>query len=127
VIGNDAAITVGGLSGNFELNVYVPLLARNLLQSLTYLAAACRAFATTCVDGITANADRARELAESTLVLVTALTPVVGYDEAGAISKEAAAGGRSLREVALDHGVEPGVLDKALDLRAAARGNGFAG
>jgi fumarate hydratase class II len=126
VIGNDAAITVGGLSGAFELNVYIPLMARNLLQSITYLAAACRQFATRCVDGITANRDRAQALAESTLVLVTALNPVVGYDEAAAISKEAAASGRSLREVALDHGVAPDVLDKVLDLRAVARGNGFA-
>jgi len=127
VIGNDAAITVGGLSGAFELNVYIPLMARNLLQSITYLAAACRAFAGKCVDGITANTERARALAESTLVLVTALNPVVGYDEAAAISKEAAATGRSLREVALDHGVAADVLDKALDLRAMAHGNGFAG
>jgi len=127
VIGNDAAITVGGLSGAFELNVYIPLMARNLLQSITYLAAACRVFADRCVDGITANAERARALAESTLVLVTALNPVVGYDEAAAISKEAAATGRSLREVALDHGVAADVLDRALDLRAMAHGNGFAG
>jgi fumarate hydratase, class II len=127
VIGNDAAITVGGLSGAFELNVYIPMMARNLLQSVTWLAAACRAFATRCVDGITPNTERAQALAESTLVLVTALTPVVGYDEAAAISKEAAATGRSLREVALDHGVVPHLLDKALDLRAVARGNGFAG
>jgi fumarate hydratase, class II len=127
VIGNDAAITVGGLSGAFELNVYIPLMARNLLQSITYLAAACRAFAARCVDGITANTERAQALAENTLVLVTALNPVVGYDEGAAISKEAAATGRSLREVALDHGVAPDVLDKVLDLRAVARGNGFAG
>jgi fumarate hydratase, class II len=126
VIGNDAAITIGGLSGNFELNVYIPLIARNLMQSVEYLAAATREFATKCVDGITANADRARELAESTLVLVTALNPVVGYDQAAAISKEAAASGRSLREVALEHGVAANVLDKALDLRAMAHGNGFA-
>ena len=126
VIGNDAAITVGGLSGAFELNVYIPLMARNLLQSVTYLAAACRTFAARCVDGITANTERAQALAESTLVLVTALNPVVGYDEGAAISKEAAATGRSLREVALDHGVAPDVLDKVLDLRAVARGNGFA-
>ena len=126
VIGNDAAITVGGLSGAFELNVYIPLMARNLLQSITYLAAACRAFATRCVDGITANSERAQALAESTLVLVTALNPIVGYDKGAAISKEAAATGRSLREVALDHGVPADVLDKALDLRTAARGNGFA-
>jgi fumarate hydratase class II len=126
VIGNDAAITVGGLSGAFELNVYIPLMARNLLQSITYLAAACRNFAARCVDGITANTERAQALAESTLVLVTALNPVVGYDEGAAISKEAAATGRSLREVALDHGVAPDVLDKVLDLRAVAHGNGFA-
>jgi len=126
VIGNDTAITVGGLSGHFELNVYVPLMARNLLQSITYLAAACREFASRCVDGITANSERAQALAESTLVLVTALNPVVGYDEAAAISKEAAATGRSLREVAIDHGVGPDVLDKVLDLRSVARGNGFA-
>jgi fumarate hydratase, class II len=126
VIGNDAAITVGGLSGSFELNVYIPLMARNLLQSITYLAAACRTFAARCVDGITANTERAQALAESTLVLVTALNPVVGYDEGAAISKEAAATGRSLREVALDHGVAPDVLDKVLDLHAVARGNGFA-
>jgi fumarate hydratase, class II len=126
VIGNDTAITVGGLSGHFELNVYVPLMARNLLQSITYLAAACREFASRCVDGITANSERAQALAESTLVLVTALNPVVGYDEAAAISKEAAATGRSLREVAIDHGVGPDVLDKVLDLRTVARGNGFA-
>jgi fumarate hydratase class II len=127
VIGNDAAITVGGMSGAFELNVYAPMMARNLLQSITYLAAACRAFAEKCVDGITANTERARELAESTLVLVTALNPVVGYDEGAAISKEAAATGRSLRQVALDHGVAADVLDRVLDLRAVARGNGFAG
>ena len=126
VIGNDAAITVGGLSGAFELNVYIPLMARNLLQSITYLAAACRNFAARCVDGITANTERAQALAENTLVLVTALNPVVGYDEGAAISKEAAATGRSLREVALGHGVPPDVLDKVLDLRAVAHGNGFA-
>jgi fumarate hydratase class II len=127
VIGNDAAITVGGLSGAFELNVYIPLIARNLLQSITYLAAASRAFAEKCVDGITANAERLLAVAESNLVLVTALNPVVGYDEGAEIAKEAAATGRSLREVALEHGVAADVLDKALDLRAMARGNGFAG
>jgi fumarate hydratase, class II len=126
VIGNDTAITVAGLQGHFELNVFVPLMARNLLQSITYLAAACRAFAARCVDGISANTEHAQALAENTLVLVTALNPVVGYDEAAAISKEAAATGRSLREVALDHGVAPDVLDKVLDLRTVARGNGFA-
>src|SRR5829696_1383128 len=126
VIGNDTAITVGGLQGQFELNVRIPLIARNLLQSITYLAAATRQFALKCVDGIEPNPERLRALVEGTLVLVTALNPVVGYDEAAAISKEAAATGRSLREVALDHGVAPDVVDKVLDLRTVARGNGFA-
>ena len=79
------------------------------------------------MDGIEANQERARQLVESTLVTVTALTPVVGYDEAAAIAKEAASSGRSLREVALDRGIPAEVLDKALDLREMARGNGFAG
>ncbi|HKE99661.1 MAG TPA: class II fumarate hydratase [Actinomycetes bacterium] len=127
VIGNDAAITVGGLSGAFELNVYVPLIARNLLQSITWLAAACREFAARCVDGIRADAGRMLALAEATFVTVTALTPVVGYDEAGAISAEAAASGRTVREVALERGVDAAVLDKVLDLRGMARGNGVAG
>ncbi len=127
VIGNDTAITVGGLSGAFELNVYIPLMARNLLQSITYLAAATRAFADRCVDGITANEEYLHGLVESTLVTVTALNPVVGYDEAAAISKEAAASGRTIRAVALERGVPADVLDKALDLRGMARGNGFAG
>ena len=127
VIGNDTAITVGGLSGAFELNVYVPLIARNLLQSITYLAAACRAFADKCVDGITANADHMRELVEQTLVTATALNPVVGYDEGAAIVKEAHASGRSIRDVALSRGVSAEVLDEALHLRGMAHGNGFAG
>ena len=74
-----------------------------------------------------ANTERARQLVESTLVTVTALNPVVGYDEAAEIAKEAAGSGRSLREVALSRGVAAEVLDKALDLREMARGNGFAG
>jgi fumarate hydratase, class II len=126
VIGNDAAITVGGLSGAFELNVFVPLIARNLLQSINWLASAATQFATRCVDGITADPGRLRALAEDTLVTVTALNPVVGYDEAAAISKEAAASGRTIREVALSRGVDAAVLDSALDLRSMAHGNGFA-
>jgi fumarate hydratase class II len=126
VIGNDAAITVGGLSGAFELNVYIPLMARNLLQSITYLAAATRQFALKCVDGIEPNPERLRALVEGTLVTVTALNPLVGYDEAAAISKEAAASGRTIREVALERGVDRDALDSALNLRSMASGNGFA-
>jgi len=126
VIGNDAAITVGGLSGAFELNVYIPLMARNLLQSITYLAAATRQFALKCVDGIEPNPERLRALVEGTLVTVTALNPLVGYDEAAAISKDAAASGRTIREVALERGVDRDALDSALNLRSMASGNGFA-
>ena len=123
VIGNDAAIAVGGLQGNFELNVQIPLMARNLLQSIGLLAAACRLLAERCVQGIEANEANCERHAESTLAVATALNPYIGYDRATAIVKDAAGSGRSLREVARAHGVDEDVLDKALDLRAIARGN----
>jgi fumarate hydratase class II len=123
VIGNDAAIAVGGLQGNFELNVQIPLMARNLLQSIRLLAAACRLLAERCVQGIEANEANCERYAESTLSVATALNPYIGYDRATAIVKDAVASGRSLREVARDHGVAEDVLDKALDLRAMARGS----
>jgi fumarate hydratase class II len=120
VIGNDAAITVGGLQGHFELNVFVPLLARNLLQSIHLLTSAARLFAEKCVDGIVANRETCERYAELTLSAATALNPYIGYDKAGEIVKEAAASGRSLRDVARDAGVDEDVLDKALDYRAMA-------
>jgi fumarate hydratase, class II len=122
VIGNDAAITVGGMQGNFELNVQIPLMARNLLQSIELLAAATRLFADRCVDGIEANRERNEHYAEVSLTVATALNPYIGYDAATAIVKDAAASGRSLREVAREHGVDDDVLDKALDLRGMAAG-----
>ena len=121
VIGNDAAITVGGMQGHFELNVFVPLLARNLLQSIRLLTSAARLFAEKCVDGIVANRETLERYAELTLSAATALNPYIGYDKAGEIVKEAAASGRSLREVARDAGVDEDVLDKALDYRAMAK------
>jgi fumarate hydratase class II len=121
VIGNDAAITVGGLQGHFELNVFVPLLARNLLESIRLLANAARLFATKCVAGIDADEENLQRYAELTLSAATALNPYVGYDKASEIVKEAVASGRSLREVAKEAGVEEEVLDKALDYRAMAR------
>jgi fumarate hydratase, class II len=123
VIGNDAAIAVGGLQGNFELNVQIPLMARNLLQSIGLLAAACRLLAERCVERIEANVANCERHAESSLAVATALNPYIGYDRATAIVKDAAASGRSLREVARAHGVDEAVLDKALDLRAIAGGN----
>jgi fumarate hydratase class II len=121
VIGNDAAITVGGLQGHFELNVFVPLLSRNLLQSIGLLASASRLFAEKCVDGIVANRETCEHYAELTLSAATALNPYVGYDKATEIVKEAASSGRPLREVARDAGVDEHVLDEALDYRAMAR------
>jgi fumarate hydratase, class II len=121
VIGNDAAITVGGMQGHFELNVFVPLLARNLLDSIKLLAAASRLLAEKCVDGIEANREQCEHYAELTLSAATALNPFIGYDAATEIVKEAASSGRSLREVARERGVGDDVLDKALDYRAMAK------
>jgi fumarate hydratase, class II len=124
VIGNDAAITVGGMQGHFELNVFVPLLARNLLDSIKLLSSASRLFAEKCVDGIAANREVCERYAELTLSAATALNPYIGYDAASEIVKEAASSGRSLREVARDRGVPEEVLDKALDYRAMAKPTG---
>jgi fumarate hydratase class II len=124
VVGNDAAITVGGMQGHFELNVFVPLIARNLLDSIKLLAAASRLLAEKCVDGIEANREQNERYAELTLSAAAALNPYIGYDKVGEIVKEAAASGRSLREVARDAGVEESVLDEALDYRKMAKPHG---
>jgi fumarate hydratase class II len=124
VIGNDTAITVGGLQGHFELNVFVPLIARNLLDSIELLASAARLLAEKCVDGIEANRELCERYAELTLSAATALNPYIGYDEATEIVKEAAASGRSLREVAREAGVDEAVLDQALDYHAMAKPHG---
>lgn len=124
VIGNDAAITIGGMNGHFELNVYIPLMARNLLQSIGLLASASRLLADKCVDGIEANREQCERYAELTLSAATALNPYIGYDRASALVKEAASSGRSLREVALEQGVEESILDEALDYHAMAKPHG---
>src|SRR5258707_119468 len=121
VIGNDAAITIGGMQGHFELNVFVPLLARNILDSIKLLASASRLFAEKCVDGIVANREMAEHYPELTLSASAALNPYIGYDKAAEIVKEAARSGRSLREVAREQRVEESVLDEALDYRAMAK------
>jgi fumarate hydratase class II len=123
VIGNDLAITIAGMQGNFELNVRVPLIARNLLESIRLLAAACRAFADKCVAGIEANEAGCERSAEATLAAATALNPHIGYDRAAEIVKQAASSGRMLREVAYEHGVDEETYNKAMDLRKMARGN----
>ncbi len=121
VIGNDQAITVGGMQGHFELNVFVPMMARNLLDSIRLLAAASRLLADKCVDGIEANREQAERYAELTLSAATALNPYIGYDKGTEIVNEAARSGRSLREVAREAGVDDETLDKALDYRAMAK------
>jgi fumarate hydratase class II len=123
VIGNDTAITVAGTQGNFELNVRIPLIARNLLESISLLAAGSRLFADKCVDGIEANLDGCKDSAESTLAVATALNPFIGYDKAAEIVKEAASSGRNLREVALELGVDEATFNEAINLRKIAAGN----
>src|SRR6188472_4677392 len=123
VIGNDTAITIGGLQGQFELNVRIPLIARNLLQSIALLSSSSRLFAEKCVDGIEPNLPGLEASAEGTLAVATALNPFIGYDKAAEIVKEASASGGTLREVARKHGVDKESLDKALDLRKIAAGS----
>jgi fumarate hydratase, class II len=124
VIGNDAAITVGGMQGHFELNVFVPLIARNLLQSIKLLTSASRLLDTKCVAGIEANLAQTERYAESTLAAAAALNPYIGYDKGSEIVKKAVATGRPLRDVAREEGVSDEVLDEALDYRKMARPHG---
>jgi fumarate hydratase class II len=124
VIGNDAAISIGGMQGHFELNVFIPLMARNLLDSIRLLASASRLLADKCVSGIEANREQCEHYAELTLSAATALNPYIGYDKGAEIVKEASRSGRSLREVAREAGVDEETLDKALDYRAMAKPNG---
>jgi fumarate hydratase, class II len=123
VIGNDTAVTVAGTQGNFELNVRVPVMARNVFDSITLLTSASRLLAEKCVDGLVANEESLRRHAESTPAIATALNPYVGYDLGTEIVKEAVESSRTIREVALEKGVDEETLDKALDLRAMARGS----
>ena len=102
VIGNDAAITVGAQSGNFQLNVMLPMIARNALESIKILSGACRMLADKAIAGLTVNTKRLAELLDRNPVLVTALNPVIGYDKAAAIAKRAYAQGRPILEVAAE-------------------------
>jgi fumarate hydratase class II len=123
VIGDDAAVAVAGMSGAFELNVFMPVIARNLLEEIALLAAASRLFADRCVDGLEADEARCRALVEQSFPIVTALVPAIGYDLAAEISKEAYRTGRTIREVALERtGLPVEELDRALDLERMTRG-----
>ena len=127
VIGNDTTVTTAGLQGNFELNVMLPVIARNLLESIRLLANVSRLFADRCVSGITANVDHDRQLAESSPSIVTPLNRYIGYENAAAVAKQALKEGKTIREIVIDKGfVADGKLteeqlDTALDVLAMTR------
>jgi fumarate hydratase class II len=127
VIGNDAAIAFGGASGNFELNVMLPMLARNVLESIRLLANSARLLAGRCVDGITAHEERARELAESSPSVVTPLNRYIGYDEAAKVAKQSLAERKTIRQVVIERGyvaegkISEEELDRVLDVLAMTR------
>ena len=123
VIGNDTAITVGGMQGQFELNVRIPLIARNLLQSLRLLSSTSTVFAEKCVEGIRANRAGTDHSAGATLAVATALNSAIGYDKGTEIVRKATESGRPLREVALEEGVDAKLYDETIDLRRIAAGN----
>jgi len=123
VYGNDAAVAIAGSQGNFELNVFVPVMARNLLESIRLMTSACTVFAKKCIDGIEANEERCREYAESSPSVGTALNPHLGYDTAAEIVKESTRSGRSIRAVVRERGLmSDEELDRALDVIAMTRG-----
>ncbi len=116
VIGNDAAVTVGGLSGNFELNVMMPVMAHNLLESISLLARAVSNFTEKCLQGLEADEERCAEMIEKSLAMCTALSPKIGYEAAAQIAKEAYQTGRTVREVARGKKLMPEEeLDRILD------------
>jgi fumarate hydratase class II len=123
VVGNDMAIVWGGANGNFELNVMMPMIAHNLLESAGLLANACDAFRERCVDGLEANEARAQELVEKNAIIVTALNPHIGYDNGARIAKEAVATGRSVRALVLEAALmTEEELDDALDIKKMTEG-----
>jgi fumarate hydratase, class II len=127
VIGNDAAITAGGAAGNFELNVMLPMIARNILESIRLLANVSTLLADRCVDGIAANVEHCRMLAESSPSIVTPLNRYIGYENAAAVAKSALKQGKTIRQVVIEEGyVERGdlteeQLDAALDVLSMTR------
>lgn len=116
VTGNDLAITIGGQWGNFELNVMMPMMAHNLMQSIALVASAARAFKDRCVDGIEADRERCESFIEQSLAMVTPLAKVIGYDRAAQIAKQAYESGRTVREIARELDVLPEEeLNRVLD------------
>ncbi len=130
VIGNDAAVAFGGAAGNLELNVMLPVIARNVLESTRLLANISRLFADRCIDGITADVERCRRLAESSPSIVTPLNRYLGYEEAAKVAKQSLAESKTIREVVLERGyvregkLTEAQLDSALDVLSMARPHG---
>jgi fumarate hydratase class II len=123
VFGNDATVAMCGAMGNFELNVFMPVIGYNLLESIQLLSSAAKLLAEKCVEGLEPDAEHARALVEQSFPIVTALVPAIGYDLAAEISKEAFKSRRSIREVTLERGVlGEKELDEALDLMRMTRG-----
>jgi fumarate hydratase class II len=123
VMGNDLTISLGGMSGNFELNVMMPVIAYNLLQSIEILANGSRMLADKCVAGLEPDRERCQEMVEKSLAMVTALAPKIGYDEAAALAKEAFETGRTVRQLALEKKVlPPDELEKVIDPRSQTDG-----
>ncbi len=123
VMGNDTAVAFAGSQGNFELNVYVPVMARNLLESIRLLTSAITVLADKCVAGIEANVERLREYAESSPAIGTALNPHIGYEVVADVIKESNRTGKSIREIVLERNLMTDAeLDKALDVLAMTRG-----
>jgi fumarate hydratase class II len=123
VIGNDAAVAFGGAAGNLELNVMLPVIGRNLLESIRLLASVSRVFARRCIAGIEADEEQCRRHALSSPSIGTALNPYIGYEEAGKVIKQSVAEGKTLREVVLERGLmSEDDVDRALDVEAMTRG-----
>src|SRR6056297_394991 len=121
VVGNDATVSLCGLSGNFELNVMMPVMGYNLLQSIELLSRGVSVFEEKCLAGLQADEKRCNDLLEQSLALVTALVPEIGYDRSAELAKEAHKTGRTLRELALEDGVDEEVLDRLLDPASMTR------
>jgi len=123
VMGNDAAITFAASTGNFELNVALPLIAKNLLEAIHLMATTANSLVDKCVDRIEADAERARALVESTDIISTALNPIIGYEKVAELVKEARKTGKTIRQIALEHEILPeDELDKVLDVEWMTRG-----
>jgi fumarate hydratase class II len=130
VFGNDTCITWAGANGNFELNVMMPVMAHDLLESIRLLANVVEVFADKCVRGIVANKERCRELVELSMAMVTSLAPIIGYDRAAEIAKESAKTGKTVREICRERQVLPEAeLNRVLDPVAMTEpgGSGSAG